>query len=139
MDRVTDTRPPLAVLEPEECWVLLRTGHLGRVAFETEDGIVVVPVNYGVDGEEVVFRTQEDNLLGVAATWGRHCAFQVDHHDDTVRQGWTVLVRGELRRASDEDADRLGGLVASWAAGERPVVGRILADRIDGRRVGWVR
>lgn len=139
MGGVTDTRPPLRPLEPAECWELLRSGHLGRIAFEDVDGILVVPVNYAVDGEEVVFRTQEDNMLGVAATWGRRCAFQVDHHDDTVRQGWTVLVRGELRRASDEEADRLRGLVASWASGDRRVVGRVLADRIDGRRVGWVR
>jgi nitroimidazol reductase NimA-like FMN-containing flavoprotein (pyridoxamine 5'-phosphate oxidase superfamily) len=135
---VTDTRPPLSVLEPPEAWELLRSGHVGRVGIEEPDGLVIVPVNYAVDGEQVIFRTQEDHLLGRAATWGRRCAFQVDHLDDEIRQGWSVLVRGELRRASDEDVSRLSGLVAPWAAGDRTVVGRILTERIDGRRIGWV-
>src|SRR5439155_17928262 len=108
----------------------------GRVALEEQDGFVIIPVNYALDGSDVVFRTQEGQLLGRAASWGRRVAFQVDHLDEEKKEGWSVLARGELRRAGDADSERLAALVTPWAAGDRPVVGRIIVERIDGRRVG---
>jgi len=133
---VGDGGPGLTRLDADECWALLGHGHVGRIALEDEDTIVIVPVNYAVDGTVVVFRTQEENLLGRAASWGRRVAFQVDHLDPDAHTGWTVLARGELRRADEQETERLAALVSPWAGGERPVVGRIVVARIDGRRVG---
>lgn len=133
---MTDPRPEVAILDEKESWQLLGEGHVGRVALEGDDGLVVMPVNYAVDGTDVVFRTQEGHLLGRAADWGRRVAFQVDHLDEELEQGWSVLAQGDLRRAAEADAQRLGNLVTPWAAGDRPVVGRIIVSRIYGRRVG---
>jgi nitroimidazol reductase NimA-like FMN-containing flavoprotein (pyridoxamine 5'-phosphate oxidase superfamily) len=133
---VTDDRPDLTVLDEAECWRLLGSVAVGRVAMEAAEGLVVVPVNYAVQDGDVVFRTTEGGLLGSAADWGRPVAFQVDSLDEGIRQGWSVLVRGELRRASEQDTPRLVELVAPWARGERNVVGRVKPSAVSGRRIG---
>jgi len=133
---VTDARPDLTAIPHDECWRLLASVSVGRVAMQTAEGLVVVPVNCAVDSGEVVFRTAEGGLLGQAADWGRTVAFQADRFDETAREGWSVLVRGQLRRAGEAEAAGLAQLVAPWAGGERNVVGRIAASDISGRRIG---
>jgi nitroimidazol reductase NimA-like FMN-containing flavoprotein (pyridoxamine 5'-phosphate oxidase superfamily) len=135
---VTDDRPELTVLDTDECWRLLAAGGVGRVAMEAADGLVVMPVNFAVDAGVVVFRTTEGGLLGRAAEWGRTVAFEADELDHQLRQGWSVLVRGELRRVPDEDTGPLIEAVAPWARGERNVVGKITPSQVSGRRVGTV-
>lgn len=133
---MTDDRPDLTVLDVAECWQLLDSAGVGRVAMAAAEGLVVVPVNFAVQDGEVVFRTTEGGLLGRAADWGRAVAFQADHFDKQMRQGWSVLVRGQLRRADDQETPALVELVAPWARGERNVVGRVTPDAVSGRRIG---
>jgi nitroimidazol reductase NimA-like FMN-containing flavoprotein (pyridoxamine 5'-phosphate oxidase superfamily) len=135
---VTDEqpRPRLVVLSEQDCWSLLEEAQVGRIAMNDADGPMILPVNYALDGTDVVFRTEEGGLLGTAADWGRPVAFEVDHIDEERRQGWGVVLRGELRRAGGEDAARLAPMVMPFPGGDRPVVGRIVASSISGRRVG---
>jgi nitroimidazol reductase NimA-like FMN-containing flavoprotein (pyridoxamine 5'-phosphate oxidase superfamily) len=133
---VTDDRPDLTVLDEAECWRLLDTVGVGRVAMEGDEGLVVVPVNFAVDSGEVIFRTTEGGLLGRAADWGRSVAFQADSFDEQMRRGWSVLVRGDLRRVPNDQAQDLVALVAPWASGERNVVGRVTPSALSGRRIG---
>ncbi len=133
---MTDDRPELTVLDDADCWRLLASSRVGRVAMDTPEGIVVVPVNYVVDAADVVFRTAEGGLLGRAADWGRPVAFEVDSFDEELRHGWSVLVRGELRRMPEEEGERLLESVAPWAQGERNVVGRVSPASVSGRRIG---
>jgi nitroimidazol reductase NimA-like FMN-containing flavoprotein (pyridoxamine 5'-phosphate oxidase superfamily) len=128
------TGSPLVSLDPDECWRRLMSGAtVGRVALDSGDGLVVIPVNFVVDGTDIVFRTAEHGVLGRAADWGRAVAFEVDELDDALRVGWSVIAQGQLRRAADDDAERLAKAVQPWAAGERRVVGRIVVERITGR------
>jgi len=133
---VSDDRPDLTVLDEGECWRLLDSVAVGRVAMEATEGLVVVPVNFVVDSGEVVFRTTEGGLLGRAADWGRPVAFQADSFDEKLRTGWSVLVRGDLRRVPEDQAAVLVELVAPWASGERNVVGRVTPSMVSGRRIG---
>jgi uncharacterized protein len=123
------------VISEQDCWALLGTVKVGRVGMSDGTGQVILPVNFTVDGTDVVFRTGEGGLLGQAAGWGRSAAFEADRIDELRHEGWSVLVRGELRQALDDDAARLGPGVAPWAGGDRPVVGRIVSTSITGRRV----
>ena len=96
----------LAVIAEDECWELLRSVPVGRLAMNTPEGLVVIPVNFVVANEAVVFRTAEGGLLGGAADWGRDVAFQADRIEEALKWGWSVLVQGQLRRVSDEEAER---------------------------------
>ena len=133
---MADNRDRLASIEVAECWELLRSVPIGRLAMNAPDGLVVIPVNFVVADEAIVFRTAEGTLLAGAAGWGRDVAFQADRIEEALRWGWSVLVQGQMRRVPDEEAEVLLGAVTPWAAGERHVVGRVAADRISGRRIG---
>jgi nitroimidazol reductase NimA-like FMN-containing flavoprotein (pyridoxamine 5'-phosphate oxidase superfamily) len=133
---MADERNRLATIEVAECWELLGSVPVGRLAMNSPEGLLVIPVNFVVAEQAVVFRTAESGLLGGAADWGRDVAFQADRIEEALRWGWSVLVQGQMRRVPDDEAGVLLAAVTPWAAGERHVVGRILADRISGRRIG---
>ena len=64
--------------------------------------------------------------------------FEVDHHDDLFRWGWSVAVSGSIHRVTDQTVlDRLEGVhrPKAWAGGDRPVVLSVVPDEITGRRV----
>ncbi len=83
----------LTEMSAGECRDLMGSTSVGRVGFVDEDGPVVLPVNYVLDGSTVLFRTSPHNSLA------RHLdsavvAFEVDEFDDFTQSGWSVLVRG---------------------------------------------
>lgn len=128
--------PRLVELEAEECWSLLGTHGVGRVAVTAPDGPAILPVNYVVADREVAFRTSSGALPGRAA--GGETAFEVDHIDEAFSQGWSVLVVGAARAVTDEaGVGRLDGLAYSepWAGGERDLWIALAAERITGRRI----
>jgi nitroimidazol reductase NimA-like FMN-containing flavoprotein (pyridoxamine 5'-phosphate oxidase superfamily) len=84
--------PVLRTLTAAECFDLLSPGGVDRVAFTTADEPVVLPVNYAMAGQTVVFRTAPDSLL--ARYMDGLAGFEVDHLDEALSQGWSVLVTG---------------------------------------------
>ncbi len=123
-------------LMPAECRRLIAPGGVGRIAFGTFSGPIVVPVNFAVLADTIVIRTAEGTVIDGHAD--EQVALEVDHIDEALCQGWSVLVRGpahrvthpaELRRLQ-EDA-----VVWPWADGEREVYVRIVPREITGRRI----
>lgn len=84
----------LVELTRNECLSLLADGVIGRVIFTDHALPTVQPVNYLLDGEEIIFRTANGSKLA-AATRNAVVAFQLDEFDMTARSGWTVLGVGE--------------------------------------------
>lgn len=128
--------PRLSELGEQECRRLLSTHGVGRLALSTEEAPVVVPVNYSVVDDAIVFRTQPDSVP--AQGIGHEVAFEVDRVDDALSQGWSVLVRGPAEPVTDPDAARrLAGLAHStpWAGGERDFWVRIEIAAVTGRRI----
>jgi nitroimidazol reductase NimA-like FMN-containing flavoprotein (pyridoxamine 5'-phosphate oxidase superfamily)/DNA-binding transcriptional regulator YiaG len=129
-------QPVLETLTPAECFDLLSPGRVGRVAFTTADGPVVVPVNYAMAGRTVIFRTAPDTLL--AGYLDCLAGFEVDGLDEALSQGWSVLVTGRAVRVTSEaevrHLERHAGL-RPWAGGARDVYVRIIPRRITGRRI----
>jgi nitroimidazol reductase NimA-like FMN-containing flavoprotein (pyridoxamine 5'-phosphate oxidase superfamily) len=128
--------PRLTDIGEEESRALLSTHGLGRVAVTTADGPVVLPVNYDVIDGDVVFRTAHD--AAPAAAVGAEIAFEVDHVDDALSRGWSVLVVGPAEAVTDPEAVR--GLEqrahsAPWAGGPRTLWVRIRPARVTGRRI----
>ena len=133
------TRPAAAeralrTLSPAECFGLLELGGIGRVGFAAADGIMMLPVNFAVAGKAIIFRTAPDTLLAVYANG--QVSFEVDHLDEALGAGWSVLVHGRAHKVTDEGGvkrleDRTH--LQPWAGGARDVYVRIAPNRISGR------
>jgi nitroimidazol reductase NimA-like FMN-containing flavoprotein (pyridoxamine 5'-phosphate oxidase superfamily) len=119
-----------------ECRRLVAPGGVGRIAFCAASGPVIVPVNYAMVADTVVIRTGEGSLIDGHADGP--VAFEVDHIDDALCQGWSVLVRGRahrVRQAGELRHVREQAAVWPWPGGDRDVYLRIVPDRITGRRI----
>ena len=126
----------LEILPFDTCLRLLATAPVGRVSFFAEGEIVVLPVNYVMDGQDPIFRTARGSKLS-AAQGQNVVAFEADGYDERTRSGWSVLVNGradaiyeeaEIRRLS-----RLG--LHPWVtAVDRPFWIRIRPTAISGRQ-----
>jgi transcriptional regulator with XRE-family HTH domain len=131
------TAPPqLLGLDEEECRRLLSPGGVGRVAFTTPEGPAVVPVNFAMVEGTVVFRTAPGSMI--ADQDAAEIGFEVDHVDDAVRSGWSVLVVGKARRVRDPNEEALlrdHARIEPWAGGRREVYMQITPHRITGRRI----
>lgn len=123
-------------LPPADCWARLRTHGLGRIALTVRDAVEVLPVNYTVVDQTIAYRTTA--AMAEIAAEREEVAFEVDHLDNALRQGWSVLAVGPARRVTDRDEKELLDLRAisePWAGGDRPVWIRIAPRRVTGRRV----
>ncbi|MFF8594584.1 pyridoxamine 5'-phosphate oxidase family protein [Streptomyces sp. NPDC015220] len=130
-------RPRLRDLGPEECRTLLSTHGVGRVALSASDGRpLVVPVNYGVVDDAIVFRTAPDSMTAAAAN--QEVAFEVDHVDEALSQGWSVLAVGPASAVTDPGAVRRlvqRAHTTPWAGGEREMWVSIRPTSLTGRRI----
>jgi CBS domain-containing protein len=134
----TDRRG-LVVLGLDECLRRLATTPVGRVAFVVAGAPIVLPVNHGLDGTSIVFRTTWGSKLQVAQGGGA-VAFEVDGFEHTTRTGWSVLVRGKASPVYESyDVQRYDALgVRPWAGIEPEddaVWIRIRAEEITGREI----
>jgi nitroimidazol reductase NimA-like FMN-containing flavoprotein (pyridoxamine 5'-phosphate oxidase superfamily) len=126
----------ISKLMPAECRRLIAPGGVGRIAFGTISGPVVVPVNFAVLADTIVIRTAEGTIIDGHAD--EQVALEVDHIDEALCQGWSVLVRGPAHRvAHPAELHRLqeDAVVWAWPGGERQVYVRILPSEITGRRI----
>ena len=83
----------LSVLSSAKCEELLRAAIVGRVAYNTDEGPQIVPVNYTTVDQAIVFRTGPDTQLGRHAV-GRPLAFEIDQVDYDDHKGWSVVAGG---------------------------------------------
>ncbi|SEG91250.1 Nitroimidazol reductase NimA, pyridoxamine 5'-phosphate oxidase superfamily [Thermomonospora echinospora] len=125
----------LEILDPEECRTLLAKVPLGRIVFTHRALPAVQPVNFILDGGDVVIRTGEGSKLAAAAR-NAIVAFEADDFDADARTGWSVVVIGPARVVSDpEETARLRDLpLRPWAPGRREAFIRIRPALISGRR-----
>lgn len=90
-----NTVPPdqrMEILNENECLALLSSRELGRVAFTFAGRIEIFPVNYGIEGAVIVFRTGPGTKL--AAVPKTEVAFEVDSWEPDSGTGWSVVARG---------------------------------------------
>lgn len=125
-------------LSPAECRALLIDRQVGRAAVVAPDGPHIIPVNYALVDEAIVFRTSPFTLL---ATHGRDSviAFEVDDFDDVTRAGWSVLARGRTEVVYDSqqlEHIRRVWEPSPWADGTRNMYIRLTITDLSGRRVG---
>ncbi len=125
-------------LTVEECLELLNGNVVGRVAMCTPLGPRIVPLNYAMYEDAIVFRTTPYSELGTYG-WNVDLAFEIDFLDYEKHQGWSVVAigRGELVEDPDELHDiRAGWDPTPWAGGQRHLYIKLRWRDLTGRRIG---
>lgn len=137
---MTDTTHDRAfeVVPADECRRLLATRQLGRIGLAGGRFPLILPVNYAMDGDVIVVRSDSRSILA-AADHGR-VAFEVDEIDERTRSGWSVLAQAVAQEVTAADRDDLlartrASGVEPWAPGDRGHWIRLVPLHLTGRRV----
>ena len=127
----------IEAIPPTICWNLLATTTVGRVGLLVDSMPEVLPVNYAIDGESILFRTGEGTVLTQASM--KVVAFEADHLDPSDQSGWSVMVQGfarDIGDAVDATSKRLKRLsLVTWAPGTRERWIHIKPDKVTGRKI----
>lgn len=129
-------------LDEAECLRLISPGGIGRIAFHGRYDLTVLPVNYRMADNAILFRMSRDSVTGEDLRTGManadyKVAFEIDDFNQASRTGWSVLVQGPAHHL-DSEAEHAAALavgVEPWPGGEKDHFIRITPTRITGRRV----
>ena len=114
---------------------MLRSIPVGRIGFFADGEIVILPVNYLVDGQDVIFRTGAGSKLSSVGSKNL-VGFEADSYDTPAQSGWSVVVSGFTEIVDSEaEVRRLDSLgLRSWVnATDTPSWIRIRPTAITGR------
>ena len=119
-------------LDQEECWAALRADEFARLAYRLGDELDLVPLNYAVDGDTLLFRTAEGSkLLGIVMN--PDVVLEIDTYDEDSAQ--SVVVHGTARLLEEDEAHRAETTsLRPWLATLKYNVVEIAPVRITGRR-----
>lgn len=130
------------LLDEAECLRLLAAGGVGRIGYTGRFGPTILPVNFALYEQTIVFRTGqqspmgEDLRTGIAAAEYK-VAFEADEIIPASREGWSILIQGSAHHV-DSDSEltevQQSG-VQTWPGGEKDLFIRIVPARITGRRI----
>lgn len=123
-------------INTDEGFALLARGgqHVGRLVVTVGGEPSIFPLNFAVDGEAIVFRTQTGTkLTGITRSLA---TFEVDDIDASG-QGWAVSFEGLAQEVLDADPESMRERIAAidletWPGGDRPHVVRIRPYRVHG-------
>ena len=121
-------------LTERECLELLATQDVGRLGVVEGGYPLVFPVNYALDGDAIIVRTDAGTKLDAARM--ARVGFEVDHINRDMASGWSVLVKGaavELYPASDAYRHARAVAATPWVPGDKGHVLRIAPVSITGR------
>jgi uncharacterized protein len=126
----------LIELDREECLELLAAKSVGRIAYAADYGARILPVNYVLADDSIIFRTVPDGQIFHHAL-DSMCAFEIDDTDEFFESGWSVVAIGRLELATGDDFDhiRYGKSPQPWATGNRYMFVRLPCTQVSGRRV----
>jgi nitroimidazol reductase NimA-like FMN-containing flavoprotein (pyridoxamine 5'-phosphate oxidase superfamily) len=131
---------PLEELSESECWSLLRSVGIGRIAAPTaRGGVEIFPVNHVVDQGSIVFRTALGTKL-TAALDAPEVAFEADNAastiDDQDDDPWSVVVHGtaDLISLDTHLFDSFELAVRPWHRSNKPYFVRLVPTVVSGRR-----
>jgi nitroimidazol reductase NimA-like FMN-containing flavoprotein (pyridoxamine 5'-phosphate oxidase superfamily) len=139
---LTPASASVFTLSSEDCWSLLRTHNLGRLAIVIEDRPRIFPVNYAAADDTIVFRTEPGAKLQHGP--GAAACFEIDEYDEGAAKAWSVMVVGLLKDITEDNDERSRSLrrlaVKPVAPGQRLHWLALNADEVSGRsfRGGWI-
>lgn len=124
----------IEVLGRRECRRLLEEVPVGWVAHCGDRGVHMVPVNFAVYADELVFCTTYGSTLD-AVTGGALLTFGVGAFDAAARAGWSVTVTGTASLVGDPVVNPGLPQIEQWAQLPDTVAVSMALGTISGRRV----
>ena len=129
------THTGMDIIPRQECLRLLAGQQVGRLGFVVGDQPMIMPVNYALVGDVVVFRTGE----GAKLDGSRQAKVVFEVVDAGRHDGWSVLVQGVAQEITDIDDWFAEGLQEAAGPTWIPVAPghfvRIVPTLISGRRI----
>ena len=130
----------LVELTRDTCVALLRGRSWGRIAAGVSGWPAILPVNYVLHRDDIVFRSGAGAKLEDVPY--STVAFQIDDAHERGRWGWSVLVQGaafDITHSADERSRHLRTLdVPTWAPGPKDHWIRVAIVNLTGRAFGAV-
>lgn len=129
-------RNGLEIVGREECLRLLATATLGRVGITFGALPVILPINFRLVGDRIVFRTGIGTKLD-AATCNAVVAFEVDDIEPFSHTGWSVVVTGLAREITDptELVELATANIPRWAPSDGERIVEVSTQMVSGRRI----
>lgn len=137
---MTSVEPDIAFerLDTDSCRALLAGEVVGRLAVVTGGRPAIFPVNYTLDGNDIVFRTNPGTKFDAGSR--APVCFEIDMFDRVRRTGWSVVVTGRLEEVTPYDGPawrRIQELALEpWGPTPRSYWMRLIPDWISGRSIG---
>lgn len=127
--------PEVEVLSAQECWGLLRSVSVGRLAVCVYDHLDIFPVNYKVDHGTLIFRTGAGTKLSSALA-GLPVALEADCVRPDEGVAWSVTVKGQATsmELTQEVLNTAGVLLSPWETGRKHRLLRVIPEAVSGRR-----
>lgn len=127
--------PEVRELAVKDCWALLRTSGVGRLAVWVEDHPDIFPINYVVDHGTIVFRSGTGTKVS-AALADAPVAFEVDGYEAASHEAWSVVLEGRAEgiREIEELMNTVYLPLFPWQAGAKGLFVRVVPTQVTGRR-----
>jgi hypothetical protein len=133
-DSGEDVHGNLVDLGEDECWQLLASGPIGRIAWVSSGRPIIIPVNFTVEGRTIYVRTSPYSAL-VREADDCQVAFQVDDIDPATRSGRTMMAQGRARIRYPGPMTPRGPDVDVWPSGAKAATIVIEVAEVSGRRL----
>lgn len=124
---------PSWTLDAKDCWELLRSTSVGRLAVIGVEGPEIFPVNFTIEHSALAIRTGDGTKIEAIRDHPR-VAFEIDGVEDET--AFSVVVKGDAKEinAPDELRDTVSLDVSPLQPGTKNHFVRILAEEVTGRR-----
>lgn len=131
---MADPEKLVADLSEDECWALLVSNSLGRLAVSISGRPEIFPINYHADDGSILFRTAEGTKL-FGLTINRDVALEIDDYDGA--NGWSVVAKGHARVLStSKELEEVASVdLVPWIPTLKHNFVRIDVNAVSGRRV----
>jgi len=122
-------------LADNECWELLAEMRFGRLAVSAVGDVDIFPINFVVDGRDIVFRTSEGTKL-MESVICDVVAIETDDRNFETGVAWSVVAKGQAEMIERFDdiyaAERLN--IKPWVDTPKERFVRVRVRNISGRR-----
>lgn len=121
-------------LNPAECWHLIKSARIGRLAVSMNGRPDIFPVNFVATDEIIYFRTAPGSKL-MELTLNPFVAFEVDGRH--LAHYWSVVIAGSAERMDrDDEIERSGVLnIHTASSTDKWNYVRVTPTSVTGRRV----
>jgi hypothetical protein len=132
-----EPRTGLGAMQEAECWERLGETMIGRIGVVAGREPLVLPVNFALDGDRIVFRTGAGTKFH-AVVHDAVLALEIDEVDEDYHLGWSVLAVGQAREV--EDPAEIARLsrdlpLRPWAGGDKSHWIVLTPSRVTGRKL----